>query len=155
MNTQVMFSSKSNEWATPQYLFDELNKRYGFNLDPSSTDENAKCCNHFTICDDGLKQSWGGYRVFCNPPYGREIGKWVEKGYTESLKPNTIVVMLLPARVDTKWFHDYCMKGKIEFIRGRLKFGESNNSAPFPSMIVTFGGNRGENVFTTYNKKIV
>lgn len=81
----------------------------------------------------------GGHRVFCNPPYGREVGKWVEKGYNESQKPNTIVVMLLPARTDTKWFHDYCVKGGIEFIKGRLKFGGSKNSAPFPSMIVIFG----------------
>ena len=80
----------------------------------------------------------GGYKVFCNPPYGREIGMWVEKGYKESQKQNTVVVMLLPARTDTKWFHDYCLKGEIEFVKGRLKFGDSKNSAPFPSMIVVF-----------------
>ena len=80
----------------------------------------------------------GGHRVFCNPPYGREISKWVEKAYKESRKPNTLVVMLLPARTDTRWFHDYCVKGEIEFINGRLKFGGCKNSAPFPSMIVTF-----------------
>ena len=133
-----MFSSKSNEWETPQDLFNRLDSTYNFNLDPASTDENAKCDNHYTIKDDGLSQPWGGYRVFCNPPYGREISKWVEKAYRESFKPNTLIVMLLPARVDTRWFHDYCMKGKIEFIRGRLKFGDSKNSAPFPSMIVVF-----------------
>ena len=77
--------------------------------------------------------------MFCNPPYGREICKWVEKGYTEAQQPSTVVVMLLPARTDTKWFHDFCTKGDIEFIRGRLKFGGSKNSAPFPSMIVVFG----------------
>ena len=86
----------------------------------------------------GYRSHGGGYRVFCNPPYGREISKWVEKAYHESFKPNTLIVMLLPARVDTRWFHDYCMKGNIEFIRGRLKFGDSKNSAPFPSMIVVF-----------------
>ena len=87
----------------------------------------------------GYPKVGGGYRTFCNPPYGREIGKWVEKAYQEAQKPNTLVVMLLPARVDTKWFHDYCLKGKVEFIRGRLKFGGCDNSAPFPSMVVVFG----------------
>lgn len=139
MNTDVMFSSKTPEWATPQDFFDNLNSKYHFNLDPASTDENAKCENHFTQEQDGLSQNWGGYRVFCNPPYGRDIGKWVEKSYLEAQKPDTLVVMLLPARVDTKWFHDYCMKGKVEFIRGRLKFGDGKNSAPFPSMVVVFG----------------
>ena len=138
MNTDVMFSSKTPEWTTPQDLFDRLNEKYHFNLDPASTDENAKCRNHYTLSDDGLTKSWGVYTVFCNPPYGREIGKWVEKAYNESIKPNTIVVMLLPARTDTKWFHNYCVKGKIEFIKGRLKFGGCKNSAPFPSMIVVF-----------------
>lgn len=138
MNAAVMFSSETSEWATPQDLFDRLNEKYHFNLDPASTNENAKCRNHYTMSDDGLTKSWGGCTVFCNPPYGREIGKWVEKAYNESIKPNTIVVMLLPARTDTKWFHNYCVKGKIEFIKGRLKFGGCKNSAPFPSMIVEF-----------------
>lgn len=139
MNTDLMFSSASNEWATPQDLFDRLDAIHHFNLDPASTDENAKCVNHFTEKDDGLAKNWGGYSVFCNPPYGKAIPLWVKKAYEESQKPNTKVVMLIPARTDTAWFHDYCVKGKIEFLRGRLKFGGSKNSAPFPSMIVTFG----------------
>ena len=138
MNTGVMFSSASNEWATPQDLFDRLNAVHHFNLDAASTDANAKCLNHFTEVDDGLSQDWGGYTVWLNPPYGRELSKWVEKAYAESRKPNTKVVMLIPARTDTRWFHDYCVKGDIEFIKGRLKFGNSKNSAPFPSMIVVF-----------------
>lgn len=138
MNSDLMFSSKSNEWTTPQDLFDRLNVIYNFNLDPASTDDNAKCEKHFTEADDGLQQNWGGYSVFCNPPYGKEIPKWVKKAYEESRKPGTKVVMLIPARTDTAWFHDYCVKGKIEFLRGRLKFGGSKNSAPFPSMIVEF-----------------
>ena len=78
--------------------------------------------------------------VWCNPPYGREIGKWVEKAYNESLAGVT-VVMLLPARTDTKWFHDYIYgKAEIRFVRGRLKFGDSKNSAPFPSMVIIFRG---------------
>lgn len=78
--------------------------------------------------------------MFCNPPYGRNIAKWVQKGFEEAQKPGTKVVMLLPARTDTKWFHDYCVKGKIEFLKGRIKFGNADNPAPFPSMIVIFGG---------------
>lgn len=146
-----MFSSKSNEWETPQDLFDKLNEFYHFNLDPASTDDNAKCDNHYTIEDDGLSKDWGGCNVFVNPPYGREIGKWVKKAYEESQKPNTKVVMLIPARTDTAWFHDYCLNGKLMFLRGRLKFvnkafpsyredGDFKvSSAPFPSMIVVFG----------------
>lgn len=146
-----MFSSKSNEWETPQDLFDKLNEFYHFNLDPASTDDNAKCDNHYTIEDDGLSKDRGGCNVFVNPPYGREIGKWVKKAYEESKKPNTKVVMLIPARTDTTWFHDYCLKGKLMFLRGRLKFvnkafpsyredGDFKvSSAPFPSMIVVFG----------------
>ena len=80
----------------------------------------------------------GGQTVWLNPPYGRGIGKWVQKAYEEAQKPGTVVVCLLPARTDTAWFHDYCRKGKITFIRGRLKFGGSKNSAPFPSMVVEF-----------------
>lgn len=138
MNKELMFSSKTPEWSTPQELFDRLDQKYHFTLDPASTHENAKCKCHFTIEEDGLKQMWGGQNVFCNPPYGREIGKWVKKGFEESQNPGTTVVMLLPARTDTKWFHDYCKKGEIEFIKGRLKFGGCSNSAPFPSMIVVF-----------------
>lgn len=133
-----MFSSASNEWTTPQDLFDRLNTIYHFNLDAASTDANAKCQNHFTESADCLSQDWGGYTVWLNPPYGRELPKWVEKAYWESRKPNTTVVMLIPARTDTRWFHDYCVHGKIDFIRGRLKFGGSKWNAPFPSMIVVF-----------------
>lgn len=140
MNTELMFSSRTPEWSTPQDLFDALDKIHNFNLDTAATPENAKCARYFTATDDGLAQDWGGYRVFCNPPYGREIGRWVKKAYEEAQKPGTKVVMLLPARTDTKWFHDYCLKGTVQFLRGRIKFGGSKNAAPFPSMIVIFTG---------------
>lgn len=136
-----MFSSASSEWSTPQDLFDSLDRIFHFTLDPAPTDENAKCEHHFTANDDGLSKNWAGQTVWLNPPYGRTIGTWVKKAYEESQKPGTFVVCLLPARTDTAWFHDYCRKGYIQFIRGRLKFGNSKNSAPFPSMIVFFGGN--------------
>ena len=134
-----MFSSKTDMWATPQSFFDELNREFNFTLDPCATKENAKCKKYFTEEDDGLIQDWGGHIVFCNPPYGRQIGKWVEKCFKESKKLNTTVVMLIPARTDTKYFHEYIYnKSEIRFLKGRLKFGDSKNSAPFPSMIVVF-----------------
>ena len=86
------FTSNSNEWQTPPALFRELDKVWHFDLDPASTDENALCKHHFTIEDDGLQQDWGGHRVFCNPPYGRLVGKWVEKAAKESRKPDTIMI---------------------------------------------------------------
>lgn len=137
MNTEVMFSSKTDLWETPQDLFDELNDEFGFDIDVCATKENAKCSRYFTKEQDGLLQDWDGV-VWCNPPYGKEIGKWVEKAY-KSYKDGSTVVMLLPARTDTKWFHNYIYgKAEIRFIRGRLKFGGSKNSAPFPSMVVIF-----------------
>lgn len=139
MKRECMFSSASNEWATPQELFDKLNGVHHFTLDPASTDSNAKCEKHFTERDDGLAQNWGGESVFCNPPYGKALPHWVKKAYEEAQKPNTKVVMLIPARTDTAWFHDFCVKGEIEFLRGRIKFGNSKNNAPFPSMVVIFG----------------
>ena len=122
--------------ATPQWLFDELNKEFGFTLDVCALPENAKCEKYYTPDADGVKQSWADNTCWMNPPYGREISKWVQKAYEES-KQST-VVCLLPARTDTRWWHEYCMKGEIRFLRGRLKFGQAKNSAPFPSAVVIF-----------------
>lgn len=136
-----MFSSATDEWYTPIDFYNELNKEFNFNLDPCATDINHKCAKYFTKEDNGLLQSWGGYNVFCNPPYGRIINAWVEKAYNESKKDNTLIVMLLPARTDTKWFHNFIYhKAEIRFIKGRLKFGGCKNSAPFPSMLVIYKG---------------
>lgn len=136
----VLFSSATDVWATPQDLFDELNKEFSFNLDPCALPENAKCEKYFTPEIDGLTQCWGGATVFCNPPYGRQIYDWVKKCYNESKKPGTTVVMLIPARTDTRYFHEfiYHKAREIRFIKGRLKFGNAKNAAPFPSMIVIF-----------------
>lgn len=134
----VHFSSKTNEWATPQDFFHELDEEFKFNLDPCATNENYKCNFYFTETDNGLEQNWNGYTTFCNPPYGREIGKWVKKA---SEAEGGVVVMLIPARTDTKYFHQYIYKREnveIRFLKGRLKFGGSANSAPFPSMVVIF-----------------
>lgn len=134
---KVMFSSKSDMWETPQEIFDALDLEFGFSVDVCATKENAKCNRYYTPEIDGLAQTWDGV-VWCNPPYGRDIGSWVKKGFISSLQ-GAKVVMLLPARTDTRWFHEYIYgKSEIRFIKGRLKFGGSKNSAPFPSMIVIF-----------------
>ena len=137
----VHYSSKTNEWSTPQAFFDELNKEFNFTLDPCATSENAKCTKYFTVEDDGLKQDWSNDIVFMNPPYGRDIKYWIKKAYEESLNGAT-VVCLIPSRTDTAYWHNYIF-GKaddIRFLRGRLKFGESKNPAPFPSAIIIYKG---------------
>lgn len=133
-----LFTSNSAEWATPQAFYDELDKEFHFDLDPCCTEENRKCNHYFTKEDNGLEQSWENYRVFCNPPYGREISKWVEKAHKEVSEGGCpLVVMLIPARTDTSYFHDYIYKKhEIRFVRGRLHFNESKDCAPFPSMVV-------------------
>ncbi len=137
MNTDVMFSSKDMTWETPQEFFNEVNKEFNFNLDVCATDSTAKCDKYFTPEIDGLTKSWRGV-CWMNPPYGREIRDWVRKAHAEALSGNTIVA-LLPARTDTRWFHNYIYGFfEIRFIKGRLKFGNAKNSAPFPSMLVIF-----------------
>jgi phage N-6-adenine-methyltransferase len=130
----VHFSSKTDLWATPQDFFDT--QKHNFTLDACASIENAKCSVFFTKEQDALTQTWRGV-VWMNPPYGREIKAWVKKAY-ESSKEGAKVVCLLPARTDTSWWHEYVMKGEVEFIRGRLKFGDAKNSAPFPSALVVF-----------------
>lgn len=141
MINKSLFSSNSIEWETPKELFDELNNKYNFTVDVASNDKNYKVKKHYTQEEDGLKQNWDDEIVWCNPPYGREINKWVKKA-SES---KALTIMLIPARTDTKWFHEYIYKKEntsIEFIKGRLKFGNSKNSAPFPNMIVVFDNRR-------------
>lgn len=136
---KVHYSSNSNEWATPQGFFDGLDAQFNFTLDPCATKETAKCKKFYTKEDDGLAQSWDNEIVFCNPPYGREIKHWVKKA---SEAKGGIVVMLIPARTDTTYFHDYIYgKAEIRFIRGRIKFkqeGKPSAPAQFPSMLVIF-----------------
>lgn len=141
MLTSGLFSSTTDLWETPQDFFDKLNEEFHFDLDPCANANNHKCPLYFTKEIDGLKQDWQGRTVFCNPPYGRAIAAWVKKCYEESLKPNTKVVMLIPARTDTSYFHDYIYHhADLRFVRGRLKFGNANQGAPFPSMVVIFKG---------------
>lgn len=132
----VHFSSKTDQWGTPQDVFDRLQDEFHLDLDVCADELNRKCPIFFSKEIDGLRQNWNGKRCWMNPPYGREIGKWVEKAATGGA---AIVVALLPARTDTRWWHDYIQgKAEVRFIKGRLKFGDSKNSAPFPSCVVIF-----------------
>ncbi len=136
----ALFSSNSDEYSTPMWIYEKLDSEFRFTLDPCATEENHKCEKYFTKTQDGLAQPWKQERVFCNPPYS-EIGEWVKKAYKETRHKNTLVCMLIPSRTDTKWFHDYILhRAEIRFVKGRLKFGDGGGSAPFPSMVVIFRG---------------
>ncbi|KKN74117.1 hypothetical protein LCGC14_0394570 [marine sediment metagenome] len=137
---KVHFSSQRLDWATPQGVFDELDAEFGFTVDVCATAENAKCRRFYSKDEDGLTFLWLGETCWLNPPYGREIGRWMKKAYESALDGAT-VVCLIPSRTDTRWWHDYVMRAdEIRFIKGRLKFDGHKNSAPFPSAIVIFRG---------------
>lgn len=149
---KIHFSTGKDDWGTPQDLFDTLNKEFNFTLDPCADDSNHKCDKYYTAEQDGLAQSWAGETVFCNPPYSKRGGqaKWIEKCYTEAEKNKIIVVALLPARTDTKAFHNYILgKAEIRFVKGRINFeihrGENGGRAPFPNMVVVFRGGQPTN----------
>ena len=138
MLNKALLSSTSAEWATPQTFYDALDAEFHFTLDAASTHANAKCPKHFTAAEDGLSRSWSGETVWCNPPYGRAIGAWVRKCREEADNGAT-VVLLIPARTDTAYFHEYILgRAELRWVRGRLKFGNAKNSAPFPSVVAVF-----------------
>ncbi len=137
MITSGMKTSNTYEWATPQQLFDELDKEFNFTLDPCCTKDNAKCRIYYTKEQDGLSHNWNGHRVFMNSPYGRHISNWLCKAF----EAKAMVVCLVPARTDTRWWHDYCMKAnEIRFVKGRLYFNDGEGRAPFPSAVIIFKG---------------
>jgi phage N-6-adenine-methyltransferase len=142
MNVDVHFSSATDLWATPQDFFDTLDSEFKFTLDPCATRDNHKCVRYFTESDDGLAQNWDGEIVFMNPPYGRVIGAWMAK----AASARATVVCLVPSRTDTRWWHEHVIArgAEVRFVRGRLKFGNSKNSAPFPSAVVVYRNNRGD-----------
>ena len=156
-----MFTSDKNYWETPSDFFERLNREFSFNLDVASSHENTKCERYFTELENGLEQDWRG-NVFCNPPYGREISQWVKKAYDESLNnTNGVIVLLIPARTDTRYWHDYIFNkaSEIRFLKGRLKFelnGASKQPAPFPSAVVIYRSNDiGNSKVTTDDAKEV
>ena len=136
---RVMTSSDDMTWATPQQWFDYLNLEFGFTLDPCCWPETAKCKRYYTPDTDGLAQSWQDERVFMNPPYGKELGKWMKKAYEEARDNGALVVCFVPARVDTNWWHNYAAKAtEVRFPKGRVKFAGAAASAPFPVAVVVF-----------------
>jgi phage N-6-adenine-methyltransferase len=137
--SRTLYSSRSEEWPTPQSFFELLNQEFKFTLDPCATRSNAKCRAFFTKKQNGLDRDWGGHRVFCNPPYGREMREWARKCFEASSR-GALVVLLAHARTDTRWFHDwvYGKAAEIRFVRGRLKFGDGQQSAPFPSLVAVY-----------------
>lgn len=140
MKTEVFFSCNTDQWETPQDFFDQLDNEFHFTLDPCADETNHKCERYFTKEQDGLQQDWSGEIVFCNPPYGRKVGRWVQKCFEEVYVGNCrCAVLLLFANTDTKWFHDWVYhKAEIRFIKGRLKFGGGKVNSPKPSMVVVF-----------------
>lgn len=144
MNKQLHFSSEDQTWETPKDFYDKLNKEFNFTLDPCCSELTAKCDNYYTVEDDGLSKSWQGHTVFMNPPYGREIKHWVKKAHDEFILGNCTIVALIPSRTDTTYWHEYIFplyyqnNIEIRFLKGRLKFGNSKNSAPFPSAVIVF-----------------
>jgi phage N-6-adenine-methyltransferase len=153
MSMAVHYSSSTPEWPTPQLFYDELNFEFGFTLDACAQPWSAKCERYCTTQHgfdysilwpgtailDGLSQDWTGEVAFMNPPYGREIKHWIKKARDESAKfRGATVVALVPARTDTAWWHDYVIHYEVRFVRGRLKFGDGKNPAPFPSAVVIF-----------------
>jgi phage N-6-adenine-methyltransferase len=137
-----VFTSATDEWGTPPDLFAYYHRIYGFELDVCASAENAKCAQYFDRKANGLMQEWAPAKCWMNPPYGNGISEWVRKAYQESRR-GALVVCLLPARVDTGWWHDYAAKGRMEFLRSRVAFvgtdpGQKGHNAPFPSAIVTF-----------------
>ena len=138
----IVYQNYSDEWETPQELFDELDAEFHFTLDAAASDERHKCTRYYTKEQDGLLQDWGGEVVWCNPPYSRGLmEKWVEKAYRECRTDGTVVVLLIPSRTDVKYFHRFILhRAEIRFIRGRLKYDNAKHNAPFSSMIVIFRG---------------
>ena len=133
----VHFSSATDQWETPQSLFEELDAEFSFDLDVCALPSNAKCKRYFTPAQDGLAQHWSG-TCWMNPPYGRTIGRWVKKAF-DSSQAGATVVALLPARTDTTWWHEFVTRAsEVRFLRGRLRFGAAETGAPFPSAIVVF-----------------
>ena len=133
------YGKRGDNWSTPTDFYEKLNDEFHFSVDVAASDENSKCERYYTVKSNGLAQDWTGETVWCNPPYGRQIRQWVCKAYSTVREGKSTVVMLLPARTDTEWFHDYVYgKAEIRFVKGRLKFGNVDQRARFPSMVVIY-----------------
>jgi site-specific DNA-methyltransferase (adenine-specific) len=136
---ELRFKSATNEWPTPDTLWKPLDDEFGFTLDVCSTHENAKCKNHFTLAEDGLKQPWDGV-AWMNPPYGAQLARWVKKCHDEA-KRGVLVVGLIPVRSNTSYWHDYIMGNEIRFVRGYPKFGNAKQGLKAPLAVVVWRPN--------------
>lgn len=151
MNNQLFFSSNDQTWETPIQLFNKLNTEFNFTVDVCAGVFTFKCKNFYTETENGLEQDWSNDICWMNPPYD-QCALWLKKAYEESLRGATVVA-LIPARTDTKYWHDYCMNAsEIRFIKGRLKFGSSTNSAPFPSAIIVFNNSSDTLTISAYDR---
>lgn len=138
-NFQDKFKSNNQEWETPQWLFDELNREFNFNLDVCASENNHKCLNYFTKDDDALTKNWVG-TCYMNPPYSK-VGVWIDKACNEAIKHNNTIVCLILAKTNTNWWHDFCMyASEIRLIQGRIKFEGAKHGLPWPTAIVIFRG---------------
>jgi phage N-6-adenine-methyltransferase len=143
----LKFLSKSHVWKTPKYLFDIINKEFNIELDPCTTENNLHCKYYFTEKEDGLNQDWKGLTAYINPPYGKELVKWVKKSYEESLKGSTVIMLLQTTRTNTKWFHKYINnKAEIRFLDHRIKFDGANDFIPTPYMFVIWKGKEEDKI---------
>lgn len=136
----VMFSSNSHEWETPDDLFDILNKEFEFTLDVCATEKNAKVANYISPQQDAFSREFKGV-CWMNPPYGRQIGNWIQRAYEQAYNGNCTIVCLVPARTDTQWWWNYARHGEVRFIKGRLRFKGGDSGAPFPSAVIIFRRN--------------
>jgi len=143
-NLAPLMTSKRGDHGTPMGLFTELDVEFDFYRDVAASDDNALCKRYFTEKDNALVCTWGnwGNAVWCNPPYGRGVGAWLDKAQVEA-SHGVVTVMLLPARTCTKWFHKHKDHCEVRFIKGRLKFTGNDHAAPFPSMLMIFRPKRG------------
>lgn len=146
-------TSNKDDWETPQALFESLNAKYHFVIDLAASKDNAKCDRYFSVADDSLSKDWSENfegAMYLNPPYGRHIGQWIKKAYETSLKVTVPIVLLIPSRTDTSYWHDYIFgKAHIKFLRGRLKFEQNGiacQAAPFPSAIITYNDEKGAGI---------
>lgn len=153
---EIIKQPLTHEWSTPQPFFDGLDQEFRFTLDAAASADNAKCIRYFDIDADGLSQAWDNQTVWCNPPYGDQVGRWVAKSH-EAAQAGATVVMLIPARTDTAWWHRFAMQAdEVRLVRGRLRFSGATTNAPFPSAVVIFRpGTQGPPVWSVIDRQSV
>jgi len=152
-NFNGKFDTVKQDWITPDTLFQKLQDEFRFTLDLAANEQNTKCSKFYSEEENALSKHWSGI-CWLNPPYGkkdRKLSDWIYKAWTESQKPDCTVVMLIPARTNTNWWHNYCMKSaEVRFIKGRPKFGDATHGLPQPLAIIIFKQHSGETKFSSF-----